>query len=43
VEQLARTHTAQLLTCLRFSGKQLGRLMNFNEVRLVDGIRRVIL
>src|SRR5262245_31542824 len=43
VETLLPVHTAQLLTYLRFSGKHLGLLMNFNEARLVDGIKRVIL
>lgn len=34
-------HTAQLLTYLRLTGNRLGLLINFNEVLLKDGIRRV--
>jgi GxxExxY protein len=40
VAQLHPIHEAQLLTYLRISGLPLGLLLNFNEVRLKDGIRR---
>jgi GxxExxY protein len=40
VAQLLPIHEAQLLTYLRISGLPLGLLLNFNEVRLKDGIRR---
>jgi len=40
VPRLHPIHEAQLLTYLRVSGLPLGLLMNFNEVRLKDGIRR---
>jgi hypothetical protein len=33
-------HDGQLLTYLRISGLPLGLLLNFDEVRLKDGIRR---
>ncbi len=33
-------HEAQLLTYLKVSGLRLGLIMNFNEARLIDGIRR---
>jgi GxxExxY protein len=33
-------HEVQLQSCLRLSGLPLGLLLNFNEARLKDGIRR---
>ncbi|MFQ5954736.1 MAG: GxxExxY protein [Kiloniellales bacterium] len=36
-------YEAQLLTYLRLSGKRLGLLINFNVVRIKDGIKRVAL
>jgi GxxExxY protein len=42
VEKLEAIHTAQLLTYLRFSGKHLGLLLNFNSRTLHRGIQRVI-
>ena len=42
VEQLLPVHKAQLLTYLKFSGLWEGLLMNFNEARLVDGIRSAL-
>jgi GxxExxY protein len=42
VERLLPTHEAQLLTYLRMSGCQVGLLLNFNAVRLKDGLRRVV-
>jgi GxxExxY protein len=35
-------HEAQLRTYLRMSGLRVGLLMNFNEPRLVNGLRRFI-
>jgi GxxExxY protein len=32
---------AQMLTCLRITNLQVGLIVNFNKVRLVDGIKRV--
>jgi GxxExxY protein len=42
VDRLERIHEAQLHTYLRLTGLNLGLLMNFNVVRLVDGVKRVI-
>ena len=42
VEHLARIHDAQLMTYLRLTKLHLGLLMNFNVLRLVDGIKRVV-
>jgi len=41
VERLASVHGKQLLTYLRLSGCRLGLLINFGEVLLKDGIKRV--
>lgn len=43
VEALAPVHTAQVLTYLRFSGRRLGYLINFNTVLIKDGVRRLAL
>jgi GxxExxY protein len=42
VERLHDVHLAQVLTYLRLTDCKLGLLMNFNVVRLKDGIRRVV-
>jgi GxxExxY protein len=42
VDRLLPTHEAQLLTYLRMSGCQVGLLLNFNAVRLKDGLRRLV-
>ena len=42
VETVKPVHKKQLLTYLRLSDKQLGLLINFNEVLLKDGISRII-
>ena len=42
VEKLERIHEAQVNTYLRLTGLHLGLLMNFNVLRLVDGIKRVV-
>lgn len=41
VEGLHPIHTAQLLTYLKLTGNRLGLLINFNEILLKDGIRRI--
>ncbi|WP_310992267.1 GxxExxY protein [Aequorivita marina] len=41
VESLAPIHTAQILTYLKLKNMRLGLLINFNEVKVVDGIRRI--
>jgi GxxExxY protein len=42
VEKLDKIHEAQLHTYLRLTGPNLGLLMNFNVVRMVDGIKRIV-
>jgi GxxExxY protein len=42
VEQLLPIHKAQLLSYLRLSNKRLGVLVNFNQIHLKDGIKRII-
>ena len=41
VDELHPIHTAQLLTYLKLTGNRLGLLINFNEVLLKSGIRRI--
>lgn len=43
VEQLAPVHSAQVMTYLKMAGCKLGILLNFNEWRLADGIKRIVL
>lgn len=42
VAAITPVHSAQLLTYLRMSGKHLGLLINFHNIRLVDGIKRLV-
>jgi GxxExxY protein len=42
VEALNDVHIAQTLTYMKLGNYKLGLLMNFNVVRLKDGIRRLI-
>ena len=42
VERLERIHEAQLHTYLRLTGLHAGLLMNFNVLRLVDGLKRIV-
>ena len=41
-DALNDVHLAQVLTYLKLTGVKLGLLMNFNVVRLKDGIKRVV-
>ena len=43
VERFIPVHTAQLLTYLRLEKLHVGLLLNFNEVVLASGIKRVVL
>jgi GxxExxY protein len=43
VERLLPIHSAQLLTYLRLLRIAHGLLINFNAVRVVEGLRRVVL
>ena len=42
VEALNDIHLAQTLTYLKLGNYKLGLLINFNVVRLKDGIKRVV-
>lgn len=42
VEALADIHMAQVLTYLKLSNNRIGLLINFNVLKLKDGIKRVI-
>ena len=42
VDALAPIHHAQLLSYLKLCGKKLGLLINFHEVSLRHGIKRVV-
>lgn len=42
VDSLNEIHIAQVLTYLKLSGCKLGLLMNFNVLRVVDGIKRLV-
>jgi len=42
IDVLADIHLAQVLTYLKLSKNRLGLLMNFNVLRLKDGIKRVV-
>jgi GxxExxY protein len=43
VDEINPVHEAQILTYLKFSGKKVGLLINFNVTTLKDGLRRFIL
>jgi GxxExxY protein len=43
VESLSKLHEAQVLTYLKLSGIAIGLLINFNVVRLTDGLKRFVL
>ena len=42
VEDLNNIHMARTLTCMKLGNYKLGLLMNFNVIRLKDGIKRII-
>ncbi|WLT32147.1 GxxExxY protein [Geothrix sp. PMB-07] len=43
LEKLLPVHDAQLLTCLKLSGRRLGFLLNFNVPVMKNGISRFVL
>ncbi|HYZ21605.1 MAG TPA: GxxExxY protein [Rhodopila sp.] len=43
VQAVHPVHEAQLHTYLKLSGIRVGLILNFNEVRLVEGVRRRLL
>jgi GxxExxY protein len=42
VEEISRVHIAQILSYMKLSKKQLGLIINFNVLRLKDGIKRLV-
>ena len=42
IEEIAPVHLSQVLTYLKLSKNRFGLLINFNVVRLKDGIKRVV-
>ena len=42
VEKIQKVYPKQLLTYLRLAKKELGLLINFNEVLLKNGIKRIV-
>lgn len=42
VEKITPIHQAQLLSYLKLSRKNLGLIINFNVLRLKDGIKRMV-
>ena len=42
VEALNDIHLAQVLTYLKLTNVKLGLLMNFNVLKLKDGIKRIV-
>ncbi len=42
VETLSEIHTAQILTYLKLKKLKLGLLINFNSVKVIDGVKRLI-
>jgi GxxExxY protein len=42
VEKLSELHLAQILSYLKLGGYRLGYLLNFNVLRMKDGIKRVV-
>jgi len=43
VSELNNQHVAQLMSTMKAAVAKVGLLMNFNEARLVNGVRRIIL
>lgn len=43
VEKITELHRAQLLSYLRLSGLRCGLLLNFNSLRLKDGLVRIVM
>lgn len=42
IEALAPIHAKQVITQIRLSGHRLGLLINFGEIHLKDGIKRLV-
>ena len=43
VEEVKGVHEAQLLTYMKLAGVKIGLLINFNNTKLKDGIKRFVL
>ncbi len=43
VEKILPMHEAHLLTALKMSNKKIGFLFNFNEPKLVDGYKKIVI
>lgn len=43
VDKVSPVHEAQLLTYMRFGSCRVGLLINFNTVRLMEGVRRRVI
>lgn len=43
IDKLLPIHEAQLITYLKLTGLRLGLLINFNVIKLKDGIKRIIM
>lgn len=41
VEAISKLHEAQLISYLKLSDARLGLIINFNVLKLVDGVRRI--
>jgi len=41
VKELLPVHMAQIITYMKISNKSKGLLMNFNEAKLIDGVKRI--
>ncbi len=42
IEELDDIHLAQILTYMRIAGCKVGLLINFNVLKLTDGLKRVV-
>jgi len=43
VDKILKQHESHLLTTLKMSNKQIGCIFNFNEPRLIDGFKKIII
>lgn len=43
VEKITKQHESHLLTLLKMSNKKTGCIFNFNEPRLVDGFKKIVI
>jgi len=42
IERFEKIHEAQMQTYLKLTGLNLGLLVNFNVVKLIDGVKRIV-